>query len=41
MGHPTFHPMFGALANALYKAKEKRFYEQSFGKQLGNVTHIM
>lgn len=30
MGEPTFPPTFGALANALYKAKGKRFYNQPF-----------
>ncbi len=31
LGEPTFPPVFGALANALYKAKGKRFYDQPFG----------
>jgi len=30
MGEPTFPPVFGALANALYKATGKRFYQQPF-----------
>ena len=33
LGEPTFPPVFGALANALYKATGKRFYQQPF---LGN-----
>jgi isoquinoline 1-oxidoreductase subunit beta len=34
LGEPLFPPIFGALANALYKATGKRYYEQPFGKQL-------
>ena len=30
LGEPTFPPVFGALANALYKATGKRFYDQPF-----------
>lgn len=30
LGEPTFPPVFGALANALYKATGKRFYNQPF-----------
>ena len=30
LGEPTFPPVFGALANALYKATKKRFYNQPF-----------
>jgi isoquinoline 1-oxidoreductase beta subunit len=30
MGEPTYPPVFGALANALYKATGKRFYNQPF-----------
>jgi CO/xanthine dehydrogenase Mo-binding subunit len=30
MGEPTFPPVFGALANALYKATGKRYYRQPF-----------
>ena len=36
MGEPAFPPVFGALANALYKATGKRFYEQPFIAQLTN-----
>lgn len=32
MGEPPFPPVFAALANALYKATGKRFYEQPFGQ---------
>ena len=35
LGEPLFPPMFAAVANALYRATGKRFYEQPFGKQLG------
>lgn len=30
LGEPTFPPVFGALANALYQATGKRFYKQPF-----------
>jgi isoquinoline 1-oxidoreductase subunit beta len=30
LGEPTFPPVFGALANALYRATCKRFYDQPF-----------
>jgi len=36
MGEPAFPPVFGALANALYKATGKRFYEQPFISQLNS-----
>jgi isoquinoline 1-oxidoreductase beta subunit len=34
LGEPLFPPVFAALANALYKATGKRFYNQPFGKEL-------
>lgn len=30
MGEPPFPPIFGAVANALYKANNKRYYDQPF-----------
>lgn len=30
LGEPTFPPVFGALANALYRATGKRYYQQPF-----------
>ena len=33
LGEPLFPPTFAALANALYKAKGKRFYNQPFSKE--------
>jgi len=30
LGEPTFPPVFGAVANALYKATGKRYYDQPF-----------
>ena len=36
MGEPTFPPVFGALANALYRATGKRLYDQPFQKALLN-----
>ncbi|OIQ36876.1 MAG: isoquinoline 1-oxidoreductase [Bacteroidetes bacterium MedPE-SWsnd-G1] len=32
MGEPPFPPIFGALANAMYKANGERYYEQPFLK---------
>lgn len=34
LGEPLFPPIFAAVANALYKATGKRFYDQPFGKHL-------
>jgi isoquinoline 1-oxidoreductase beta subunit len=34
LGEPPFPPVFAALANALYRATGKRFYDQPFIKQL-------
>lgn len=34
LGEPLFPPVFAALANALYKATGKRFYNQPFQKGL-------
>ena len=34
LGEPPFPPVFGAVANALYKAKGKRFYDQPYNSQL-------
>jgi isoquinoline 1-oxidoreductase beta subunit len=34
LGEPLFPPVFAAVANALYKATGKRFYEQPFGKDI-------
>jgi isoquinoline 1-oxidoreductase beta subunit len=34
LGEPLFPPVFAALANALYKATGRRFYDQPFGKDL-------
>jgi isoquinoline 1-oxidoreductase beta subunit len=34
MGEPAFPPVFAALANALYKATGKRFYDQPFSAAL-------
>ena len=38
LGEPTFPPVFAAVANALYKATKKRFYDHPFlagGAMLG------
>lgn len=35
LGEPPFPPVFGAVANALYKSVGKRVYTQPFGKALG------
>ncbi len=34
LGEPPFPPVFGAVANALYKTTGKRFYKQPFGEQM-------
>jgi isoquinoline 1-oxidoreductase subunit beta len=34
LGEPLFPPIFAAVANALYKATGKRFYDQPFAKQI-------
>lgn len=36
LGEPPFPPVFGAVANALYKTQGKRFYQQPFIKELSN-----
>jgi isoquinoline 1-oxidoreductase beta subunit len=33
MGEPPFPPIFGALANALYKATGRRHYQQPFSSK--------
>lgn len=38
LGEPAFPTVFGALANAFYKATGKRFYEQPFISQLNNTS---
>ncbi|TAH20543.1 MAG: xanthine dehydrogenase family protein molybdopterin-binding subunit [Cytophagales bacterium] len=37
LGEPPFPPVFGALANALFKATEKRFYNQPFSADLSKL----
>jgi isoquinoline 1-oxidoreductase beta subunit len=34
LGEPGYPPVFAALANALYQATGRRFYDQPFEKQL-------
>ena len=34
LGEPPFPPVFGAVANALYRAYGKRLYEQPYGSQV-------
>ncbi len=38
LGEPPFPPVFGAVANALYKAAGKRFYDQPFIAQINAAT---
>jgi CO/xanthine dehydrogenase Mo-binding subunit len=40
MGEPTFPPVFGALANALYKGTGKRIYDQPFVKSLEESSSL-
>jgi isoquinoline 1-oxidoreductase beta subunit len=37
LGEPPFPPVFGAVANALYKNKGRRFYNQPFKAELEKV----
>ena len=37
LGEPPFPPVFGAVANALYKNKGKRFYNQPFQPEIEKV----
>ena len=37
LGEPPFPPVFGALANALYKVTGKRHYHQPFNKDSSTV----
>jgi isoquinoline 1-oxidoreductase subunit beta len=37
MGEPLFPPIFGAVANALYSATGKRFYNQPFAPELEKI----
>ncbi len=39
LGEPAYPPVFAALANALYQATGKRFYDQPFAKQL-EMQHL-
>jgi len=41
LGEPLFPPVFAAMANALYKATGRRFYEQPFGKDIQPVAKEM
>ncbi len=34
MGEPAYPPVYAALANALYQATGKRFYNQPFAESL-------
>jgi len=38
LGEPPFPPVFGAVANALYKSTGKRFYDQPFSTQLNKLS---
>jgi isoquinoline 1-oxidoreductase subunit beta len=38
LGEPPFPPVFGALANALFKATGKRYYQQPFGTEIPNKS---
>lgn len=40
LGEPPFPPVFGAVANALYKAGGKRIYNQPYGPQFNNPGTI-
>jgi isoquinoline 1-oxidoreductase beta subunit len=38
LGEPPFPPVFGAVANALYKITGKRFYNQPFITELNALS---
>ncbi|HEY9260783.1 hypothetical protein [Chitinophaga sp.] len=38
LGEPPFPPVFAAVANALYKATGKRFYNQPFINELNTSS---
>lgn len=40
LGEPPFPPVFGAVANALYKASGKRFYQQPFSSPQPEVPAV-
>jgi isoquinoline 1-oxidoreductase beta subunit len=40
LGEPPFPPVFGAVANALYKSTGKRFYNQPFISQLNEISKV-
>jgi isoquinoline 1-oxidoreductase subunit beta len=40
LGEPPFPPVFGAVANALYKAAGKRIYQQPYAPQLNTFRAI-
>jgi isoquinoline 1-oxidoreductase subunit beta len=40
LGEPPFPPVFAAVANALYKAAGKRFYDQPFISQIDGVRGV-
>ncbi|HEX8041946.1 MAG TPA: molybdopterin cofactor-binding domain-containing protein, partial [Chryseosolibacter sp.] len=41
LGEPLFPPAFAAVANALYRATGKRFYDQPFAKQIERIPQRM
>lgn len=40
LGEPPFPPVFGAVANALYRATGRRFYQQPFSLQRNAATSV-
>ena len=40
LGEPPFPPIFGALANALYRATGRRLYDQPFAPQLDAMIQV-
>ncbi|WP_336518252.1 xanthine dehydrogenase family protein molybdopterin-binding subunit [Pollutibacter soli] len=41
LGEPLFPPTFAAVANALYRATGKRYYEQPFSKQINSRQPLL
>ena len=41
LGEPPFPPIFGAIANALYKATGERHYQQPFLPEKGSIGFVI
>mgnify|MGYP000859410050 CR=1 FL=1 len=41
LGEPPFPPVFGAVANALYRTLNKRFYDQPYNNDVINKKEVI